>query len=49
MLHVFSEALQEAQRLIKYDGHRNLGEFLFNKKKYLYPIYTANLTPAIFT
>lgn len=32
MLHIFSESLQEAQRLIKYNWHGDLGQFLFHKK-----------------
>lgn len=32
MLHVFGESLQEAQRLIKYHWHGDLGQFLFHKK-----------------
>ena len=32
MLHIFSESLEEAQRLIKYNWHGDLGEFLVNKK-----------------
>ena len=32
VLHIFSESLEEAQRLIKYNWHGDLGEFLVNKK-----------------
>lgn len=32
MLHIFSESLEEAQRFVKYNGHGDLGELLFNKK-----------------
>lgn len=32
MFHIFRDSLQEAQRLVEGNGHRDLGQFLFNIK-----------------
>lgn len=32
MLHILGESLEEAQRLVKYNWHGDLGEFLVNRK-----------------
>lgn len=32
MFHIFCDSLQEAQGLVEGNGHRDLGQFLFNIK-----------------